>query len=148
MIAKLGFVICVLSLSILSAGCSSTLAEQELPTTDEVYLLRKKYPNTGSDMALLEGTLKLSNQCLVVEADYDAPHYTPVWPYGYGYRQVSDSIEIINSAGKVVARVGEHISVAGSGTDPKNEAELQQTLLWLEDNVLGSLNCPSPFWIM
>ena len=129
---------CTLALLALTVGCTGVLAASGAQVVDDVYLLSNKQPGGGGDAALLTGTLELSQNCLIIEADFGT-NYSPVWPYGYSYKRGAGGVEVVDASGEVVARVGERVGVGGSGLGPVAYAELDKY-------VSGNLSCPQPFW--
>ncbi len=135
---KLRLLTYTLALSVLTVGCTGMFAASETQAADDVYFLSNKQPSGGGDAALLTGTLELSQNCLVIEADFGTS-YSPVWPYEYSYKRGASGVEVVDVSGEVVARVGERVGVGGSGFGPVAYSELNK-------HVFGNLNCPKPFW--
>jgi hypothetical protein len=62
--------------------------------------------------ALLGGVLAVNNQS-GLGVDTDGEKMPVEWPFGYSARMESGRIALLDEAGKVVARVGDEITVGG-----------------------------------
>ena len=85
-----------------------------------------------------EGKLVLDNGCLRVDK------YLIIWPHGFSLRTEGEEIQVIDSNGQVVARVGDEIYVGG-GELPAEEAR------FIEESITGQPlpdNCTGPYWIV
>jgi hypothetical protein len=66
-----------------------------------------------SGAATIEGTLD-SNASWVITGSTATQGRHVVWPNGYAARQTSNGLQLLNQDGRVVARVGDHVVIAGS----------------------------------
>jgi len=89
--------------------------------------------------ALAEGKLVLDNGYLRLKGFFGEGE-SLVWPYGFSLRTEGKEIQVIDSDGQLVARVGERIKVGG-GEVP---AEIVEKYIGqpLPDN------CTGPYWIV
>jgi len=86
-------------------------------------------PSDGCILMSVEGTVvRHSIYGLGLEKSNGAVRGV-LWPFGWSARWDSDRVALVNRAGKVVAREGDHISLSGGGTkdydficDPEFEA--------------------------
>ena len=88
-----------------------------------------------------EGKLVLDNGCLRVDK------YLIIWPHGFSLRTEGEEIQVIDSNGQVVARVGDEIYVGGGEVAiPEEEAKEL-----VEESIIGQPlpdNCTGPYWIV
>jgi len=95
---------------------------------------------SGFDQMLLQlqGELELDDGYLRVK--YFDDNYLLIWPHGFSLRTEGKEIQVIDSDGQLVARVGERIKVGG-GEVP---AEIVEKYIGqpLPDN------CTGPYWIV
>ncbi|MCY1071391.1 hypothetical protein OV090_42000 [Nannocystis sp. RBIL2] len=91
--------------------------------------------------ALLSGTLIEQSGCLRVSPDGKELGHLLIWQPGYTARRTGDRVEIVDGAGKVVARVGEPLRTGGGQVE-------------LNDALRGQLKAPldaacvGPYWLM
>ena len=63
--------------------------------------------------ATISGLLVRDGDCIrISEASLPTPA-TPVWPSGYSARSAASAIEVLDPQGRVVARTGQSITLAG-----------------------------------
>ncbi|MFY0532334.1 hypothetical protein [Nannocystis pusilla] len=91
--------------------------------------------------ALLSGTLIEQSGCLRVSPDGKQPGHLLIWQPGYGVRRTGDRLEIVDSTGKVVARVGEPLRTGG-GQVQLTDALRKQLKAPLD------AACVGPYWLM
>ncbi|MCY0994519.1 hypothetical protein OV203_45770 [Nannocystis sp. ILAH1] len=91
--------------------------------------------------ALLSGTLIEQSGCLRVSPDGKQPGHLLIWQPGYGARRTGDRLEIVDSTGKVVARVGEPLRTGGG------EVRLTDALRKQLKAPLDAA-CVGPYWLM
>ena len=65
----------------------------------------------GQMDSFLEGRLEVENDCLRVSDNYS--NYLIIWPHGFSRRTKNQEIQIIDSNGQIVARVGDKITISG-----------------------------------
>lgn len=98
-------------------------------------------PSEFSMTALLKGELVLDeNGCIRVKHGND--NYLLVWPYGFSLRTEGGAIQIVDSTGKPVARVGDIIE-AGGGECVKPCRNIAKY-----SAQLPSERCSGPYWIV
>lgn len=93
--------------------------------------------------SVLSGELLLDNDCLRINDGYS--NYLIIWPPGFSMRTEGEEIQVIDSNGKVVARVGDNIYVSG-GEFPGEKARE-----YIEESIVGKplpAGCPGPYWIV
>ena len=92
--------------------------------------------------ALLEGRLELDNGCLRVK--YFDDNYLLIWPHGFSLRTEGKEIQVIDSDGQLVARVGDRMKVSGGEV----HAEFDE---FIAEEIIGQPlldNCTGPYWIV
>lgn len=97
---------------------------------------RDARPDTMS--ALLVGELVLVDGCLRVN-DSDGNNYLLVWPRGFSLRTKGNVIQVVDSAGQPVARVGDKLKVSGGEAPAEHIAKYSAQL---------PSGCPGPYWIV
>lgn len=90
--------------------------------------------------ALLIGTLTLDGRCLRVSSAEGREDHLVVWPPGVVLRMGGDAIEVVDQAGRVVARVGEGVSMGGG------EVRDSKAMAGLPGGVPAE--CAGPYWIV
>lgn len=98
-------------------------------------------PSNAFMEALLSGTLIDQSGCLRVSPDGKQPGHLLIWQPGYGARRTGDRLEIVDSTGKVVARVGEPLRTGG-GQVQLTDALRKQLKAPLD------AACVGPYWLM
>lgn len=93
--------------------------------------------------ALLEGKLELDNGYLRVK--YFDNNYLLIWPYGFSLRTEGEEIQVIDSNGQVVARVGDKIRVGGGERTGEKAKEFIEK--YIVEQPLPD-DCQSPYWIV
>lgn len=94
-------------------------------------------PDTVFPMALLKGSLVISNQCIQLVSSWNDEHFTLMWPYGTRYCQDDAHLEIPDSGR--LQRIALHSELrVGGGEIPGSHAKK------LAD--LG--DCPGPYWLV
>src|SRR5690554_1592231 len=95
------FIALSLSLLITANGCtnSSTEAESLFPTQSE--------PATYHFQGLLNGYLVMEDNYVRVK------EFLIIWPYGYSLKESSETIDIIDHNGDIVAQVGDRVALGG-----------------------------------
>ncbi|MDC0723700.1 hypothetical protein [Nannocystis bainbridge] len=91
--------------------------------------------------ALLAGTLIEQSGCLRVSPDGKDPGHLLIWQPGYTPRRAEGRLEIVDSTGKVVARVGEPLRTGGG------QASLTDSLRAQLKAPLDPA-CVGPYWLM
>lgn len=121
----------------LLAGCTTNPTEQ---SEDGVYFLQHNEAAGGGDTALLAGPLLLVDGCLSVPIPNQAGmSYVPVWPEDYRYEVIDETVEVYDSQGRTVARVGDRVSMGGSEFSSLDYAQM--------DEITGEADaCLRPFW--
>lgn len=116
----------------------------ESKTADERTIYLPKQPPTEASMAaLMEGMLIEENGCLRVIEEGNRGGFLVLWPFDSNISVSGESIEVLNGAGQVVARVGERLRIGGGAMEsPSSMARF--------DDVIPGLpidGCPGPYWI-
>ena len=70
-------------------------------------------PSNSQMDALLTGVLINEDGCLYVRGGGAGRTVLPIWRDGYDYSGSGEDVAILNASGKVVARVGQKISMGG-----------------------------------
>ncbi|MDC0674543.1 hypothetical protein [Nannocystis radixulma] len=91
--------------------------------------------------ALLSGTLIEQSGCLRVSPDGKQPGHLLIWQPGYTARRTGDRLEIVDSTGKVVARVGEPLRTGGG------QVSLDEPLRKALKTPMDAA-CVGPYWLM
>jgi len=92
-----------------------------------------------------EGKLVLDNGCLRVKHFDYSYSYLLIWPHGFSLRTEGEEIQVIDSNGQIVARVGDEIYVGGGETPGEKAREhIEESIVEqpLPDDCLG------PYWIV
>lgn len=87
-----------------------------------------------------KGRLVVENSCLRLKPII-GNSYLLIWPYGYSVHLEGKVIEVINGNGKIVARVGDTITVGG-GEAASTEIVMIYSSQQLPDN------CKGPYWLV
>ncbi len=81
----------------------------------------------------LEGKLVNVRGCLRVKAKEDSDGYLLIWPHDVSLKEEVGGVHILDSEGKVVARVGQKVSIGGGSPPAGYEAPTK---------------CPGPYWLV
>ena len=92
--------------------------------------------------ALLFGKLIVVDECLRVNSHSGSTSYVVVWPADVTMRVANDTIHILNSSGRVVAQVGNDVSLGG-GEVPASQA----TALFQQPDLPIDSLCSGPYWL-
>lgn len=86
-------------------------------------------PASGGDLAYVTGQLVLKDGCLRLVDDL-GDSFLIRWPYGYSYREASETLEILDSGGQFKVGVGSTLGLVG-GT---------------EEGGISDVPCAGPVW--
>jgi hypothetical protein len=116
----------------------------EATTSDGRTIYLPNQPPTAESMAaLMEGTLLETNGCLRVTSEGHDEGFLILWPFGTDIRAGDGKIELINSEGKVVARVGDLLRIGGGAME-------SATSMANSDDLIPGMpidGCPGPYWV-
>ena len=116
----------------------------EASTADgRIIYLPKQPPTAVSMAALLEGELIEVNGCLRASDNDYKDGFLVLWPYDADIRVGEDKIEVLNSAGLVVARAGERLRLGGGAMESSASMGRYDELI----PGLSQANCPGPYWV-
>jgi hypothetical protein len=114
------FLCLVMAVSVFFSSCSAAHPFQRVD-----YFPVGIEPSNASPLAVVKGILALRDGCLCLEPfPANAVHVSFVkpslllWPYGYSWQKSWQGIEVVDNKGKVVARLGQAVTVVG-GKYPK-----------------------------
>ena len=91
--------------------------------------------------AELIGGLVVKDGCLRVDRSDADISYLPVWPPGFAVSTEADAVLLLDSAGDVVASVGQDIRVSGGAVRSAEDLDEDVKDLLSED-------CAGPFWVV
>lgn len=136
--------LCMLA-AVLSAAvaCNDNSTSISSSTSSSTPFFPVQKAGLGRMEALLEGKLVLDNGCLRVK--YFDDNYLLIWPYGFSLRTKGKEIQVVDSDGQVVARVGDKITVGGGEVPGEGVKE------FIEESITGQPlpdNCTGPYWIV
>ncbi|UCH42567.1 MAG: DUF3221 domain-containing protein [Dehalococcoidales bacterium] len=117
----------------------------DIPPEEPIYFPIQKSANGEQEVmeALLFGELIVTERCLRVKEPEGNTSYLIIWPNGYTYSVEGDEIQIRNSQGNTVFRVGDQVRLSG-GEIPVLSAQL------IADYIYNGLSneCPGPYWLV
>lgn len=93
--------------------------------------------------ASLVGTLVITDNCVRISSLAETESYAPIWPATFSLIEVNGEFAIQNSAGEILAFIGDNVSLGG-GTIPDNPA------IWQQFEVLRQgppTECAGPYWL-
>jgi hypothetical protein len=83
----------------------------------EVFFPRQRKSGLGPS-ALGHGKLVVDDEgCIRMKPLPQDPGFVPIWPSDYGLDTEGDKLQILDGKGKVVAQVGEEVSMGGGQVD-------------------------------
>lgn len=105
--------------------------------------LPKQPPTAESMAALMEGELIEVNGCLRATDESYREGFLILWPYDSDIRVSDNTIEVLNGAGQIVARVGEPLRLGGGAM------ESAASMAGFDELIPGLplTNCPGPYWV-
>lgn len=75
-------------------------------------------PDSGGDLVGTVGRLTLEDGCLRLQpTHYSGSSALIEWPYGYSYREVAGSVEVLDSAGQLKVSVGDTLELTASTSE-------------------------------
>ena len=125
----------IFSVSFFIASCNSDSSHNEI--------CFPRHVDDDNDGSLMErnsyGRLELRGKCLM--AVFDDASYVIVWPPKFTFETSSDTVRVLDAEGKVVATVGEPISMSGWKVERFEQLDL------IEGGADG-LCCDGPYWVV
>lgn len=109
----------VLALALTLAGCAAAPSFDVLSDTVPVPTMPSSPPGTPAACmaALIEGTLVADDRWGIALRGTDGGVIKVVWPHGYVARRTEDGMVLLDAAGIVVGRAGQHVSLGGGMPD-------------------------------
>ena len=130
------FAIVILTLVFFSCSQVGKPKGVTMESEQNINVLTLKETQSASMEALTQGTLALdSNGCLKVGAN------TIIWPYGFTLGKQKNAI--YNTAGNIVAKVGDHIQISGGGCANCSKEHIKKLI----GNSTNDI-CGSNYWIV
>ena len=100
-------------LALAVAACSGSAAPRSLsPDAIALATSRAGLFNTGCPAARLDGTL-VADPETGTAVDSRVGRKPVIWPFGFTARAAAGMVEVLDPAGKVVARTGERVGLSG-----------------------------------
>tara|TARA_B100000315_G_scaffold189898_1_gene179826 strand:+ start:1802 stop:3532 length:1731 start_codon:yes stop_codon:yes gene_type:complete len=128
----------------LVVACSFGPPQTTPPSLPGVFFIRQDESIAPRETmaALLVGRLVAADGCMRVIADDGSTSYLPVWPPRFEMRIEAGSVDLTDSAGNVVAQVGDTIRIDGGeiGATESLDANLQRKLT--------ETHCQGPYWVV
>lgn len=141
--------------SLLLSSCSllaraDNILILETPDDEEIIFPRRNLPPSnfvaGDALALLRGTLSIDETCIAIIEEDSGTALIPIWPPNFSAKlRDSNNIDVIDSNGSFVARVGDKLVVGGGeassleGFDPVFSLPAQEIV---------HRRCPGDYWIV
>lgn len=99
---------------LLAAACAGPPVDPG--SGDEIFFPQHGESGSGP-AALLAGTLRLANGCLIIEADDSGVRNLVLWPSDWTIESSTDGIRVEDELAGHGARPDEHVTVGGGETD-------------------------------
>lgn len=112
----------------------------ELTPVPDIFLPQLRVRSAAFMLSLLQGRLVVEEGCLRVDAGNVGDSYLIIWQPDYFLNDNSGRIEVLDRAGRVVARVDDTISVEGG------EVPLSNVNSHLREPIPS--RCKGPYWLM
>jgi hypothetical protein len=94
--------------------CAGALDPAATPSPDSrVFFPHQRPVRIGYPDAELHGTLIMDDGCLRTKVSAGDPGTVPLWPANFDLDASGDEIQVVNGKDRVVARVGEEVSMGG-----------------------------------